>query len=207
MQPDNTFYSYVRCLACKGIVSGYDDGTFRPSVPVTRGQLAKIVSNSAGFNEAVSGQTFEDVPPGSTFYEFIERLAGRSIIGGYQCGIVDDEPCVPPENRLYFRPDATATRGQLTKIVATAAGFNDEVSDTEYTFADITPGSTWHVYVERLLMNRPGVMGGYPCGDPGEDCDTQERPYFRPNNTLTRGQTAKIVANTFFPGCNPPAKP
>ncbi|MGA7730310.1 MAG: plastocyanin/azurin family copper-binding protein, partial [Chloroflexia bacterium] len=28
------------------------------------------------------------------------------------------EPCVPPTNRPYFRPGATATRGQLSKIVS-----------------------------------------------------------------------------------------
>ncbi|MBF6614598.1 MAG: S-layer homology domain-containing protein, partial [Chloroflexi bacterium] len=43
---DNTFYANIECLACKGIISGYDDGTFRPNNQVTRGQIAKIVSNS-----------------------------------------------------------------------------------------------------------------------------------------------------------------
>ncbi|MEO5953896.1 MAG: S-layer homology domain-containing protein, partial [Chloroflexia bacterium] len=36
---DSTFYKYGRCLACPGIISGYPDGTFRPSNSVTRGQL------------------------------------------------------------------------------------------------------------------------------------------------------------------------
>jgi hypothetical protein len=26
----STFYAYIRCLACRGVVSGYADGTFRP---------------------------------------------------------------------------------------------------------------------------------------------------------------------------------
>ena len=52
-----------------------------------------------------------------------------------------------------------------------------------------------------MLVNRPGVIGGYPCGAPLEPCDNQNRPYFRPSNGLTRGQTAKIVSNTFFPNC------
>jgi hypothetical protein len=176
---------------------------------VTRGQLAKIVSQSAGFTEPVSGQTFEDVASGSTFYEYIERLASRNVMGGYQCGIDPAEPC-GPENRPYFRPNAGATRGQLTKIVANAAGFTDTIPDTQYQFTDVEPGSTFWLYVERLLLNRPGVMSGYPCGDPGGDpgepCDSENRPYFRPNNPLTRGQTSKIVANTFFPGCEPPRR-
>src|SRR5687768_2414901 len=39
--PGSTFYNFVQCLACRGIVSGYSDGTFRPSNDVTRGQAAK----------------------------------------------------------------------------------------------------------------------------------------------------------------------
>jgi hypothetical protein len=88
--------------------------------------------------------------------------------------------------------------------VSEAAGFTDTIPDTQYTFADVPPNSTFWIYVERLLLNRPGVMSGYVCGAPTEPCDSENRPYFRPNNPLTRGQTSKIVANTFFPGCNPP---
>jgi hypothetical protein len=50
------------------------------------------------------------------------------------------------------------------------------------------------------LTNR-GVMSGYPCGGPGEPCDEENRPYFRWNAQVTRGQAAKIVGNTFFPNC------
>ncbi|HYO50948.1 MAG TPA: S-layer homology domain-containing protein, partial [Chloroflexia bacterium] len=40
----STFYPFVRCLACSDVLSGYADGTFRPGNPMTRGQLAKVVS-------------------------------------------------------------------------------------------------------------------------------------------------------------------
>jgi hypothetical protein len=212
----HTFYPYVRCLACMGIVQGYPCGGpgepcgannnpyFRTNNLVTRGQLAKIVAQAAGLNDPVSAQTFQDVPPTNTFYQYIGRLAAHQIMSGYPCGQVPNEPCIPPLNRPYFRPANTATRGQLSKIVSNAAGFGDPVPSGQYTFTDVPEGSTFHLYVERLLMNRPGVMGGYPCGGPGEPCDLQHRPYFRPNNNVTRGQASKIVANTFFPGCNPP---
>jgi hypothetical protein len=212
----NTFYPFVRCLACRGIVSGYpcggpgepcnatNDPYFRPNAYVTRGQLAKIVSESAGFAEVVppSQQTFADVPYGSTFWEWVERLASREVMAGYACGQNPNEPC-DGQNRPYFRPGAGATRGQLTKIVSNAAGFMDAIPGTQYTFTDVQPSHTFWLFVERLLLNRPGVMGGYLCGGPGEPCDAENRPYFRPNNPLTRGQTSKIVAGVFFPECTP----
>ena len=213
---NNTFYPFVRCLACRDIIQGYPCGSdfepcvppdnlpyFRPDSLVTRSQLSKIVSNSAGFNEPVLGQSFEDVPPESPYFNYVGRLAARGYISGYPCG-GPGEPCLPPVSQPYFRPNAGATRGQLTKVVSSAAGFTDTVPPAQYTFADIPPAHTFWVYVERLLLNRSGVMSGYSCGGPGEPCDAENRAYFRPNNPLTRGQTSKIVANTFFPGCNPP---
>jgi hypothetical protein len=68
------------------------------------------------FNEPVQGQTFQDVPSTNPFYPYIERLAGRNILNGYNCGGVL-EPCVPPTNRPYFRPNTNITLGQTAKVV------------------------------------------------------------------------------------------
>jgi hypothetical protein len=189
-----------------GIVSGYPEGTFGPNNPVTRGQLAKIVSESAGFNEQIPPNqwTLTDVPYGSTFWLWVERLSNHDVMAGYACG-GPNEPC-DAQSRPYFRPGSGATRGQLTKIVSNAAGFKDTIPAGQFTFTDVPEGSTFHLYVERLLLNRPGVMSGYACGGSNEPCDVQNRPYFRPGNGVTRGQAAKIVANTFFPGCSPPSR-
>ena len=112
----STFYVWIRCLACRLIVNGYSDGTFRPNNNVTRGQLSKIVSNSAGFSDPQTTQMFEDVPPGSTFFLYIGSLASRGYISGYPCGGTG-EPCVHPSDLPYFRTNNNATRGQITKIV------------------------------------------------------------------------------------------
>jgi hypothetical protein len=195
--PDSPFYAYVRCLACRGIIIGYSDGTFGPNNQVTRGQLSKIVSNAAGFDEEHTAQTYQDVATDSPFYIWIERLSSRKVLSGYPCG-GPGEPC-DDQHRPYFRPGANSTRGQITKIVANAAGFNEGVPSNRQTFTDVPPGSPFYEYVERLTSRN--VMSGYACGGTGEPCDGSSRPYFRPNANATRGQITKIVANTFFPGC------
>jgi hypothetical protein len=196
----STFYPYIRCLACRGIINGYADGTFRPGSNVTRGQLSKIISNAAGFSDPQPNQIFQDVPVGSTFQVFIGRLASRGYIGGYACGGTG-EPCVPPANLPYFRPNNNATRGQIAKIDANAAGFADMPSGQQ--FEDVAVGSAFYTYTYRLVSR--SIMAGYPCGGSGEPCiPPANLPYFRPNNNATRGQTSKIVANTFFPGCQTP---
>jgi hypothetical protein len=197
VQPQDTFYPFIRCLACRGIIGGYADGTFRPNNNITRGQIAKMVSNSAGFSEPITGQSFEDVPPASPFYEFVERLYRRGHMGGYPCGQRETETCIAPENRPYFRPNEDATRGQLSKIVANAAGYSEPVSGQ--FFADVTGDNPF--YSEIMRLTNRNVMSGYPCGGEGEPCDSENRPYFRWANPVTRGQASKIVANTFYPGC------
>jgi hypothetical protein len=205
--PGDTFYEYINCLYCQGVISGYSDGTFREGESITRGQIAKLVSNAAGFNEDPGPQRYSDVPPGSPFYAYINRLTNRGIVGGYPCpqrpGGGDE---CDPENPSLFRPEQNATRGQLAKIVSNAAGFSEAVSGQYY--ADVPAngeGSQFYTWIMRLT-NR-GVMSGYACGtsDPRSGpCDAQNRPYFRPQNEVTRGQAAKIVSNTFFPNCQAP---
>ena len=48
---------------------------FRPGNALTRGQVAKIVANAAGFTDTIPGtqQTFTDVPPSNPFWIYIER--------------------------------------------------------------------------------------------------------------------------------------
>jgi N-acetylneuraminic acid mutarotase len=201
---DSTFYTYIRCLACRGIISGYDDGTFRPNNDVTRGQLAKIVSNAAGLDDTPPGRVYEDVPTDYPFYVWIGRLTNLGAMSGYPCGTRPEEPCIAPDERPYFRPNSNATRGQIAKIVSNAAGFDG--TPLQQTFEDVPSSSTFYLWIERLSSH--DVMGGYPCGSiPEEPCVAPDnRPYFRPNNNATRGQVAKIVAGAFFPNCQTPAR-
>jgi hypothetical protein len=196
--PSHWAYPFIECLASRGILGGYSDGTFRPNNNITRGQLSKVVSLAAGWNEARGGQTFQDVPASNPFHQYVERMAARGVIGGYNCGGAG-EPCVPPTNRPYFRPNADSTRGQITKVVSNAAGYGEPVSGQ--IFQDVPTTHPFYLWVQRLASR--GIMGGYNCGGPGEPCvPPTNRPYFRPNANTTRGQLSKIVSNTWYPACS-----
>jgi hypothetical protein len=190
-------------MACRGIISGYPDHTFHPGSNVTRAQLAKIMSNAGGFNSPIPAaqQTFEDVPPATTFWLYIERLANYGLVRGYPCGTQPTEPCVPPANRSYFRPSNAASRGQIVGIMHDILGYSDPIPTTRQTFEDVPPSfSTNWLKIERLVER--GIFQGYPCGSPGEPCvPPGNRPYFRPGRNVTRGQTTKIVVNGFFQDC------
>jgi hypothetical protein len=171
---------------------------------VTRGQLAKILAGAANLQNSIPStqQTFSDVPTSNAFWLFVERLAATGAISGYSCGS-PGEPC-DPQQRPYFRWEANATRGQISKIIAEVAHFYEPVPSTQQTFTDVPAGNVFWLWIERLAGR--GILSGYLCGGPGEPCDPQRRPYFRWGAPATRGQMSKLAAETFFPNCATPAR-
>lgn len=124
---------------------------------------------------------FTDVPTNHWAVNEINNIALRDIVSGY--GQAD--------TTIMFRPNNTATRGQLSKMVVLAAGFG-LVNPSVPTFADVQPGGTLYTFIETAASR--GIISGYGCGGANEPCDGSNRPYFRPGNSVTRAQTAKMIA-------------
>ncbi len=195
----STFYSYVRCLSCQSIVGGYTSSPpcvtgipcFLPGSNVTRGQMAKFVSNAANYQDAIppSQQTFTDVPPNSTFWLYVERVYLHNVVGGY----TSSPPCTT--GTPCFLPGSNVTRGQTAKFVAIAANYQELIPTSQHTFTDVPYGSPFWIYIERVYLH--GVVNGYSTNPP---C-TGGVPCFLPGNAVSRGQTAKFISNTFFPNC------
>jgi hypothetical protein len=132
--------------------------------------------------------TFTDVHPNDFFYPGVQYLYCRNVISGY----TTSPPCLPSGSPC-FKPYNNTTRAQMVKIVV--LGFAKTIHTPPsggHTFTDVLPGSTFFSYVETGAYNN--VVSGYACGGPGEPCDPQHRPYFRPGNQVTRGQLSKIDA-------------
>ncbi|HEX9990851.1 MAG TPA: S-layer homology domain-containing protein [Chloroflexia bacterium] len=103
----SSFYVYIETAAYNGVVGGYSDGTFRPGNDVTRAQLSKMTVLARGWTlVSPATPTFADVAPASPFYTYIETVASRGVVGGYEDGT--------------FRPGNNATRAQLSKIMQNA---------------------------------------------------------------------------------------
>ena len=192
--PTAYYYQGVYYLACRGVVSGYSDGTFKPFNNTTRAQMTKIVT--LAFNiplvtpPAGAARTFTDVLPDNVFYQLIETAAHQGIVTGYTCGGINPqtgtaEPC-DSTLRPYFRPSNFITRGQLTKIVVVGAGWTP-INPATPTFSDVTPDNVFYPFIETAVCR--GIISGYADGT------------FRPNTYAFRGQIAKIV---YLAVTNPP---
>ncbi len=127
----STFFDWVETAAFYQIVEGYPCGGpgepcnalnqpyYRPNSNVSRAQLTKIIVIAAQLTNPSawillnpSEATFSDVPTGSTFYVYVETAVTHGVLEGYPCG-GSGEPCPG----RYFRPNGTATRAQLSKMV------------------------------------------------------------------------------------------
>jgi hypothetical protein len=171
------YHTSVEYLACRGVVSGYDNGngtfSFRPGGNTTRGQFAKMLTLALGWPlDNPATPTFQDVPPESVFYSYIETAVRHGVISGYTCGT----------DCLEFRPGANLTRGQLAKMIALAKGWPLLHPPTP-RFRDVPPESVFYPYIETVAAK--GVVSGYDCGPACLE--------FRPGNTTTRGQLSKML--------------
>ena len=86
------------------------------------------------------------------------------------------------------------TRAQTAKMVTLSQGWT-VVVPSNATFADVPhdPSNTsLYAYVETAADR--GIINGYACGGPGEPCDGQQRPYYRPGNSVTRAQLSKMLS-------------
>ena len=180
------FAPAVQYLACHGVISGYNDGTFRPYSNTTRGQLAKIVVLGLAVPPVTppsdANRTFSDVAGSNVFYSVIETAAAHGLVSGYTCGGVNPqtgatEPC-DAARRPYFRSSNPVTRGQLAKIVVGAAVWSSIVP-ARPTFSDVAADNVFYRFVETAVCH--GILSGYNDGT------------FRPAANAFRGQIAKIV--------------
>ena len=165
VQLTDYFYTAVQYLACRGIIGGYNNGTFRPYNQTTRAQLAKIVVGGEDWLPVTPATAhFSDVPVGSTFYAFVETALAHGIISGYSDGT--------------FRPGNPVTRGQLSKIIVGAQGWAVNLTGAPH-FNDVAADNIFYPAIETAYNH--GIISGYSDGT------------FRPANPATRGQIAKIV--------------
>ena len=111
---------YIEAAAEAGIVSTAN-ANFRPTALVTRAELVKILLGAVGEEGSDTSAGYSDVPASlGDLYSFVNRANELGVIA----------------SATYFRPTATATRGEAFKIAAGAAGL--EISTEEPTTEEPT---------------------------------------------------------------------
>jgi hypothetical protein len=146
----------------KGLVNGYADGTFRPSLSVTRQAYAAMLHRDAGSPTVPPGApTFSDVPETHPFFTEISWLASTGITTGYPDGT--------------FRPGAVISRQAIAAFFHRYDGEPEPPVDAP-TFTDVPEGHQF--FTEISWFASTGITSGYADGT------------YRPSDPVTRQATA-----------------
>ena len=107
-------FKYVECAKASSIVAGYLDGTYQPTIPLDRGQMAVFVARAIAkgddlVTDGPAAPSFPDVPTTFWAYKYVEYIKSRNVTSGYLDGL--------------YHPEYTCTRDQMAVYVARAFGF------------------------------------------------------------------------------------
>ncbi|AWE06403.1 hypothetical protein DCE79_02940 [Lysinibacillus sp. 2017] len=144
--------------------------------PKTKKRIAKATISAALVTSSIStiaipssaSTTFSDLNPSNAHYNDILNLSERGIINGY-----------PDET---YRPNVAITRGQAAKIIAKILNLDTNGLENP-NFTDVNVNDQFYPYIAALV--KAGIISGYSDNT------------FKPTQTITRGQMAKMIAIGF----------
>lgn len=105
----NAWYSQaINYITAKGLISGYNDGSFRPDTNITRAEFAQMISGfiSAGYPGSASAN-LKDIK-GHWAQDAIDKVFGKKVVQGYPDG--------------SFKPDNELTRAEAVTILNAVFG-------------------------------------------------------------------------------------
>ncbi|MDF2923634.1 MAG: hypothetical protein K0R57_2548 [Paenibacillaceae bacterium] len=164
---NNWAYEAISSMSKRNVVSGYEDGSYRPDNPINREEFAKMIAVTFSLDLAVTQDVYySDIPPTRWSYPYI--LATKEYVTGYY----------PPKGLPFFDPDAKATREDVATALVKIMGLSTVKYSTHFTDEnDISPNLKKYVDVAADYH----LISGYPDGT------------FRPQNPISRAEVAALL--------------
>jgi len=159
------FYEAIMSLTSRGVINGYEDGTYKPGQQISRAHAAKIMAGALGLDtKNVVDPGFKDVKKDHPYYGHIAALVNAGVIKGY-----DDNT---------FKPTGNLTRAHVAQMLV--LGFKLEESKlTNLPFKDVNDKQWFANHIQTLFSNK--ITSGTTATT------------FSPNAFVTRGQVASFI--------------
>lgn len=173
MNTQHWAFKAVTSLCSQNIISGYPDGSFKPSDNITRAEFAKLI---AGFLAEVSGEDsfegFDDVKEDNWHYAYVNAAAKSGIVFGYG---------------KMFRPDEYIKRQDAAVMIHRLLQKRGDNIKGNKIFADRDDISDYARSSVAALGEARIVSGS------GSNM-------FLPQSNLTRAEAAQIIYNAIQKG-------
>jgi hypothetical protein len=140
----------IENLSSLGVLSGYQDDTFRPNATLTRAEFAAVISKALrlGPASAMSPASFGDVSSTHWASPAIGAVVQKGLMSGYPGGA--------------FKPNATISRAETLAVLVKAAAFSPVEAQQAQHIVDAASGITavpqWAVPAVAVALNQ-GVIG------------------------------------------------
>ena len=137
----------ISTLSDLGIITGYEDGTFRPNASISRAEFVTIATRFFDYAAEYEG-AFSDVSYSSWYADFVQAAVDMGLVNGYENGT--------------FRPNASITRAEAVAIVnrvllrrpdadhllpwSVMNTFSDNVLESAWYYEDIQEATNSHDY-------------------------------------------------------------
>ncbi|MBA9026704.1 S-layer homology domain-containing protein [Peribacillus huizhouensis] len=174
-QDVSSFKKEIDYLTELKVISGYLDGTFRPSVKLTRAQAVVMIMRSIGMPESdynIKDPGFYDVKPTSFGYKEIAVASGAGIING--------------KSKTHFDPTGNITRAEMARVIGNAFKLEGVY---EPGFKDVRTDYWASSSISSLAANN--ITVGYNDGT------------FRPTQPIDRAQFSAFLARIMKPNFRP----
>gem|GEM_PF-5475962 len=172
--PDHAYAAAIADLSTRGVITGYDDGTFRPETPVWRQHFAKMIVLTLSLPyEGVTTCPFTDV---TKTYPYPAGFVAVAFANGITNG----------KTASTFEPTAEISRAQVITMVVRAA---QELLPGRLEAAPAGYTGTWGAGFDPihgpnvLVAEYNGLLAGVPLGDGG------------PWAPMPRGEVAQVLHN------------
>ena len=147
---------------------GFEDGTVRPQANITRAEATtiffRLISDTHRNSIWSRSNSFNDVEFVSWYNTAISTMDNGGFVVGYPDG--------------YFHPNSNITRAEMTALVVRFMGYGHLTNVQGATFSDISG----HWAQDAITVaSRRGWVTGFEDGT------------FRPNQLITRAETAALV--------------
>ena len=166
---DHWAFEYIAELVDRGVIAGYEDGSFKPNKTVSRAEFAKIMVGAAGIVTADNSLYFTDMQ-GHWAIPYVN--AAREYLTAYA------------DNT--YRPNQAAVREDVTIAMVKLKGY--DVSDVDFSylsgFTD-TDSISNNVKTYVAVAVEKGLINGF------------EDNTFRGQGTLTRAEAATLLWKAF----------
>ena len=171
MGTEHWAYDKVELMQEKGIISGFEDGTFRPDTSVTREQFASILVKALELKKSNSDIEFNDIESDRWSRKAIETAS--PYLTGYRTG-----------DSYYFMPSDPAVREDMAVAIVKAKGLENKTPNYAVLnkFSDknlISEGVKKYV----AIAVEYGIMNGNANGT------------FNPLGGLTRAEITALMCN------------